>query len=299
MKKILQILTGAIVLYITYLLFKNIDYFELYLFNLIPVINFNTTAVFTRIILASIATIGIANLLLIVTSKFNRTAGIALFVFSCITFISSLSKHYIVCDCFNYKSLMYNFNVPIVFFILSIFLFYNPNRAQLLSKFQKYILPSILAVSLSIITILSAPDFFLFKTPNKINKPIDYSIISKPSENTLKELLTENDKKLVAFVDPECTFCQKTIIKLSIIGRKNHLSNHIFLLETDSSEKIDDFMAKYHLDKLNHQYFFVNDVAKLNKGKFPYIILAKGENINYEFEYRNIDEKTIKQFFKN
>lgn len=299
MKKITQAIAGAIILYVAYLLFKNIDFFELYLFNIIPQISFNTTAVFTRIVIGFIGTIGISNLFLITNRKFNKTAIIILFVLFCLSFISSISKHYIICNCFSYKILNFNFNTSIVFLLVGIFLFVNSNKVQLLSKFHKYILPAIFVILLSIVTILSAPDFFLFKTPIKLNKTINYSSISTTSADTLKDLLTVNNKKLIAFVDPECIFCQKSLIKLSIMARKHNFSNEIYLFETDGGDKIDEIFTKYHLPKMSSQYFFLNDVAILNKGKFPYIILAEGENINYEFEYRNLDEKIIKQFFKN
>lgn len=299
MKKLLQVFIGLIIFIVGFYLFKSIDFIELYLYNLFSLLSFNIAAILTRIIIASIIALGLSNIFLLSHTNFNKKIALLLVLFFVIIFVLDLNKNYILCNCFYYKAFNFRFNFPFVLLFISFLLLIINNNTQFFVNYQKTILSILFIATLTILTILSAPDFLLNEKEKENIIELNTNNISEESSKHLKTIFKKNNKFLIAFVDPECNYCRKSIIKLSIMARKHKLSNKFILLHTSDAEKLKKIFQTFHLNELKYNAFSINDMAQLSKGHFPYIILIKNSKIYYQYNYRNIDENTIKYFLKD
>jgi len=300
MKHATNILVSFFWLFLAYNLYRNIDFFELYFYST-PLVSFRTASVLVRFFVAFCLTIP----LLIVLNPFVKkgnviwvsiplAAGISFF-------ISQLIPNTYVCNCFLKEILNGKFIFELIFLSLSIVslilvFFKKPNEKKGLNYRNGFF--SIFSIAIvTVVFIINAPDFFLYKKPLKKFDVVPYKTLKQKSADIFTELKVNDQYQTVCLFNPGCPFCQRASIKLSLMANKNNFTENVTYLFSGNPSSIPLFMEKYQIENIQSGHMNGEDLLHLSKGTIPTVLIIKNDTIYYTFGYRDMNESIFKEIY--
>ncbi len=294
---ILRSLLGIVFIISATFKFLSIDEFEIYVFSH-NLLSFNLSSLAARLLISLELFIGIMLLLNIYFRQIWILSVAILSGFTIYLAFSAISGTSENCHCFGeilkmnaLKSMIKNGCLLVGFIAI------KKNKSFAL-KYKLLIAMLVGAITLSLPTIISPPDFFY---------PELYSKISVVNKNGLDSLVIDNNqfpikcdtgKKVLCFYSTKCRFCKLSEKKISSIVERNNIDHtkfaNIFWGDSTSLEKF------YHEKSVHFETAFLksSDFMSITGGKMPLILLIEDRKIIERYGYRNIDEAKIVDFLK-
>lgn len=274
------------------------DSFEVYVYQ-IGIFSFDWSAWLARIIMGFEIVLALGFL----TRAFFKTIWwltlITLLSFSTFLLINVFIGEASNCYCFGEflsltpgESLVKN-----LFLLMLLFLIRKLPASNSPARKIIFVASSLLALATPII--LSPPDNLI---PSRITEAeMDRQSLSYAfSENLIPPKWAEG-KKMICFYSTSCKFCQLSSSRISAAFRKYDLSKDelfVVFLGNDQSAIL-EFLET--TEGLNSDYSFLHQAQFLDitKGRMPLVVMVDNGRVARVWNYRQIDEHEIRNFFKN
>ncbi len=300
MKHVLNILISFFWLFLAYNLYQNLDFFELYFYN-IPLIRFKIASVLARLFLCYCLTIPF----LIVLNPFNKKINVVWvsipMVASVLFVVNQLIFNTFVCNCFLQEMLNGKFLFELIFSSLSLvtltFVLLKNRNQNIGSNYKNAVFLTFNLGFTILVFILNAPDFFLFEKPLKKYDIITYKTLNEKSIDIFKELRINDQYQTVCLLNPGCPFCQRASTKLSLIANKNNFTENVTYLFSGNPSSIPMFIKKYQIENIKYQHMNGEDLLHLSMGTIPTVLIIKNDTVYYAFGYRDMDETIFKDVY--
>ena len=300
MKRVLNILISFFWFFLVYNLYRNLDFFELYFYN-IPLINFKIASVLARLFLCYCLTIPFLIVLKPFSKKINVVWLSISMIASVLFVVNQLTFRTFVCNCFLQEMLNGEFLFELIFTSLSLVTLtfvVLKNRNQNIGLKHKNAVFLSFSIGLTILLfILNAPDFFLFEKPLKKYDIITYKTLKEKSIDIFNELRINDQYQTVCLLIPECPFCQRASTKLSLMANKNNFTENVTYLFSGSPTSVPIFIEKYQIENIKYQHINGEDLLHLSMGTIPAVLIIKNDTVCYAFGYRDMDETIFKDVY--
>jgi len=292
---VLRIIAGLVFVASGILKLLSIDVFELYIFGM-GRFGFNTSAILARLIISGELLLGYLLLTGIYFKRTNTIAIVVILVFSGFLLLRIFSDHNDEnCNCFGElikmnptESLIKNVLLLILFLVLR-------KHEGLHMRFQQSVFIFLCAFAIALPAILSPPDFLMrWDTPQQeFANTSEKLTINKQ----LQTLNIAEGKKIVCFFSVTCPYCELASKKISVIAEKNELQNAIIYIFAGNKEDLPEFWKRGGSKEYLYDFIPVRQFFDIAGPVVPSVFLTDNGIIRQQYNYRNIDEKEIKDFF--
>ncbi len=295
---ILRVLLGLVYIYSAYTKFYTIDEFELFIFgNGIP--NWDIATSFARVLISAELFLGVLLLINIYTKKILQINLLVLILFTILlAYLSIFASDISNCNCFGehleftpLESLLKN----IVLIAITIFLLFY--KFPFSFKFKKILMILILISAFSVPTILSPPDYIYPESYEKLDRPLDYSLLKDFNKNA-KGKSVEKEKTLICFFGTHCKFCKLAAKKITIIEKNINLDFPIFYVFWGKEADLNQFWEETESKKYPYLFLPAADFFELSGNSLPSIYFVDKGIVRGQTCFRNLNQGEIEDFFK-
>jgi hypothetical protein len=298
MKRITLIVLPFIWYFLGFNLYRNLDFFELYVYSL-PGLSFNLAAVLARVFLGFCGSIPLILISPPFTEKINRSLLFIPTTLSLLLIANQLLLSTYTCKCFIHNAWNERFVFELFFALVSIgtFIIYNCMKLGRQLPFKRVIF-SLLSLTLFVLVfILNAPDLFLYKKPQHILTPFSYNQLKNNGVDLFKQLNGKEKFQTVCLFNPNCQFCQRASTKMYLIAKKNGFIEHVTFVFSGDPSTIPSFMETYQIENIQTRYLNGEDLLHVANGTIPNILIMSNDTIHYNFSYRDMYESVFEEVY--
>ena len=162
-----------------------------------------------------------------------------------------------------------------------------------------YILLPAMLVPFAAVFIISPPDNMV-DYPGDIKYAINQELFDEyiSADGPLDTLGISEGKKLVAFYSPNCKYCKLSARKVGTMQHRMGLdASNIVIVFGGTPTNLDKFYEETDTEPAAHMFMEKEQFIPLTRGRYPAVVLVENGTIAHAFQYRNIDEATVEQFF--
>ena len=139
---------------------------------------------------------------------------------------------------------------------------------------------------------------FIISPPDNINPYRTYdSVLNRALYDTLPH---SSDRRVVCFYSTSCKYCELTSSKIASIARRHNLQESVEVWFAGVGEQTDSLVGAFYERTLSPKFpYRIMDFRALlhvTNGELPVVLLADGDSVCTEFNYRTIDERAIVDF---
>jgi hypothetical protein len=292
----IKIVIGLIFCVSAILKLVSIDKFELYIYSF-NIVNLNLSFIIARLVIAAELGLGIGFIINCFHKFFRLLYIIALLFFSSILIYAWIIGKTGNCHCFGElfdlnpaQSLIKNAALFIALLLIKDVKEFN-------FKYKKLIVTAAMLGCLLTVFIVSPPDNFnLYK-----HKKYDVNVELLENQLNTPPLSADNlcaGRKMLCFYTTKCEYCILTANKISLIQQNNNINTTcIFNIFWGEEADLPNFYMKSGASHYNYDFINVIDFLKITNGVMPIVLLMEDGNIIKQYDYRNIDENYIVEFF--
>lgn len=297
---VLKILLGAMFCFAAVLKIIGIDQFEMYVFSF-GIFSLNASFMLARLCIAWELILGIALIVNVYNRLFIRLAMLTLVGFSVfLVYLIAIGRND-NCHCFGefikftpWQSLVKN-----VLFIVIVALVSKVKSFRFRPHWALVLLTMLVPVVA--VFCVSPPDNFLFGEGGG-NGIVSQELFDKyVSDNeSFVETGVLEGKKIVCYFSVSCRYCQLTARKISAMAERLSVPDtavfYIFRGEYRTSQA-DKFFAKTGTKPFRYTFIGSDTLNPMTHGIVPVITFTENGNIQKTFDYRNITESSVSEFF--
>lgn len=166
-------------------------------------------------------------------------------------------------------------------------------------KYSKYILISLVVLSLGTAFTIKPPDFIqakIYKHTAKIRPEVFETV--KQLDN-VKALNIDKGKKVVCLYSTGCKYCKRAAKKIDVIIERHNLDKENFIELFGGKEKpLTEFYKASGTKPLNYTFIPVILFIRTTYGHMPVIILLDNGKVVQMYKITTIDEEFIVSFLK-
>lgn len=293
-----KMLMGAVFVLSAAMKLIGIDSFELYIYSF-DILSLGLSYIAARVLIGFELLLGI----LLIANIYNKQA-IRLTLLTLVAFTLFLIYTLIVgrtdnCHCFGeliefdpLESIIKN-----VVFIAGT-LFCGSVKEYALRPRWYILLPAILA-PFAAVFIISPPDNMLYY-PDDIRYTVNQELFDEYTlaDGPLDTLGITEGKKLVAFYSPNCSYCKLSARKVGTMQRRMGFdTSSVVIVFGGAPTNLDKFYEETNTQPAAHMFLEKEQFIPLTRGRYPAVVLLNNGTIAHAFQYRNIDEAKVEQFF--
>lgn len=293
LKNIIALLIGLFFIFSAVSKLINIDSFELYIFGL-KIFNFTVSSILARVVIGSEIFIGI----LLLHQK-TKKAALILATLMLVGFSLWLIYRFYInpdehCHCLGEVIKMKPLP-SILKNILLIGLLAFIAKSEGIIKYRiRFFAIGTIMISVTIPFFISVPDSFAIFTPREINQN-KFDLLQKAKKNNLEYCF--EGKRIICFFSAYCEHCKKAAKKISIMADKYNLRNNVTFLFMGEEKDVVSFYNEIEIDSLNSHVIAPQLILNVSNGEFPTICFVDNGMISKTFNYRELTESKIKEFF--
>jgi hypothetical protein len=274
------------------------DAFEVYIYQL-GILSFDWSAWLARLIIGTEMVLAIGFLTRAYFKIVWSIALITLLLFSLFLLLKIMAGEDSNCFCFGELLSFTPMESLVKNLLLLILLVMIRKLSATQSQFVRIVFGVLSVLALAVPIILSPPDNLI---PNRIT-PAEMdrqSLRTAFAENLIPRELAKG-RKMICFYSTSCKFCQLSSSRISAAFRKYELSKdelYVLFLGNDKSAAI-QFLE--NTEGLNSDYSFLPQAQFLDitKGRMPLLLMIDDGIVTRVWNYRQIDEQEIRDFFEN
>ena len=274
------------------------DAFEVYIYQL-GILSFDWSAWLARLIIGTEMVLAIGFLTRAYFKIVWSIALITLLLFSLFLLLKIIAGEDSNCFCFGELLSFTPMESLVKNLLLLILLVMIRKLSATQSQFVRIVFGVLSVLALVVPIILSPPDNLI---PNRIT-PAEMdrqSLRTGFAENLIPRELAKG-RKMICFYSTSCKFCQLSSSRISAAFRKYELSKdklYVLFLGNDKSAAI-QFLE--NTEGLNSDYSFLPQAQFLDitKGRMPLVVMIDDGVVTRVWNYRQIDEQEIRDFFEN
>ncbi|MBN1187891.1 MAG: hypothetical protein JXB49_36795 [Bacteroidales bacterium] len=299
MKVIIRIIIGTVFLASAVGKFLSIDKFELYMYSL-NLVSLNASMILSRLIISVEGILGFF-LIFNIYAKFTWRATLAILsAFSMFLIVLTIKGSKDNCHCFGeivdlnpLHSLIKNL------IMIALLLIIKPRTIRPLHI--RAILPSLLILAgVATPLILSPPDFMMYKAPETAGQKFDMNnlteqTIEKFTSHTQPEFF--NGKVAICFYSTKCNFCKLAAKKITILAEKIGFKEKVVYVFMGNPDEIEPFYTGSGSGKFPYFIIHPKDFLRITHNQMPKIFFLEDGIVKHIYEYRNLSEKEIRDFF--
>lgn len=296
----LSILVGIFFIFSAYVKLHPIEVLEIAIVET-GIIGWSLAPFAARLLIGSEFFIGIFLVTNFKTKLFTTLAGISLFIFTIyLSILLVVQGNNINCNCMGLFMVMNPIESIIKnLVLLSLLTLIYFKNTSIKFKHEKLfiIIGTLLTIALPFI--INPPSFQKHQQETNINEPykMDFSIIYTNSEIEQPTIDLNSGKHLVGFFSSSCQHCIVTAYNLKVISEQNpELSIYFFINGDDAN------LAHFHTltksESIPHSKLPAKELLTLAGNKLPALFLINNSMVEDKIKVGQIDETTIKKWFK-
>lgn len=295
-KNIVRILLGLVFIASAALKLYSIDAFEVYVFGF-KLVSFNMAAVLSRLLIGVEFFIGILLILKLYYKKVWLATLLMVVGFTGFLTILWLTGSEENCHCFGETIDLSPKNSIIKNIILIALLLFVAPRNQANKTIKHQLLWLILAGTASFVTpfIVSPPDFLYASKSDRVFEENTFTDILR--SNYEQDVAVTAGRKVLCFFGTACRFCKLSAKKLAVYRTRHDIaSEDLFFVFWGTPESVVTFNEEHGTTDIPYIIFSTPDFMNVTGGTMPLIVCLENNETVRMFNYRDLDEKWIKDF---
>ena len=295
-KQIIRIIIGVIFIISAWFKLTGIDSFEIYIYSF-GILKLSSSFLFARFVISFELLLGVLLVLGVFSKKTIYTSLTMLKPYNLserlwiYLLLKGESEH---CHCFGDLIEMSHAQSIAKNLALVTLLLLSFNKSAKKRRFDKYILPVLVIISISLPFIISPPDSF------SIEK---YSSKTHYSKENLDKYLAEHEnikgRKVLCFFGVSCRFCKLSAKKISVISDKVGSTDLIEYVFMGDKDKVHDFFNETNTQIFSYSTIETAQFLRITDGRMPLILLMEDDSVINKYGYRDLSEQEILDFLNH
>ena len=273
-----------------------IDAFEIYIFSL-QLFGLPFSSIIARLVISGEFILGILLIANIDFSLVKKITFAVLGVFSIFLLIQIISGKTENCFCFGEMIQLSPAESLIKNIVLLFLLWLIRNDSGFRIKYASSIQLFVIVFALLMPVLLSQPDFML-KWPQMSQDTLSIAAKRTANSQELQPLKPAEGKKMICMLSVTCGYCIHAANKISVIADKHQLNDEIIYVFAGDEAELPLFWEKSKSTHFNYTFLPFRSFFDIAGPSIPSIYLSENGEFKQQFNYRNIDEKAIADFFE-
>lgn len=274
----------------------SIDAFEVYLFSL-QIAGLQFATILARLVITVEFVLGV---FLIGNIRFRQTYNLTiliLIVFSIFLIIQLLKGSGENCYCFGeiiqlgpVESLIKNIVLIGLLFLIRKDSGFNLKYAKSIQLF--------VMVFAFVFPIFYSPPYFIISWPQMSETSLNIAAKRMQNSEVIQTTNAGEGKKIICMLSVTCSYCVHAANKISIIAENQQLEDKMVYVFTGDPKDLPEFWENSRSQKFPYVFLPMREFFSIAGPSIPSLYLAENGEFKQQFNYKNIDENTIKAFFQ-